>query len=173
MSVLLRLLTTGKSLVGLKDQVHRYRLGTQGLLPKFGPARNPFQEPADGARGDGREIPRSEAGMGSEKGGNGPRGEEPATSKGLRGLGNWFAGKPVVSGKRGGPPVTPPLQYELSLERVQVVRNDLSDTDLEIVARKLPKPKGVTVVAAPSGTFGRVPTQMARATTRLLEALKT
>src|ERR1035437_10191334 len=39
---LLRLLTTGKSLVGLKDLESRYRLTTQRLLPQFGPTRNPF-----------------------------------------------------------------------------------------------------------------------------------
>ena len=39
---LLRLLTTGKSLVGLTDTDSRYRLTHQRLLPQFGPTRNPF-----------------------------------------------------------------------------------------------------------------------------------
>ena len=71
---LLRLLTTGKSLVGVRDTESRYRLTSQRLLPQFGPARNPFssrgkpdpaqaearspENPAgNGASGDKRGIP--------------------------------------------------------------------------------------------------------------------
>jgi hypothetical protein len=39
---LVRLLTTGKSLVGQKDSTYRYRMGHPGLLPKFGSQKNPF-----------------------------------------------------------------------------------------------------------------------------------
>jgi hypothetical protein len=39
---LLRLLTTGKSLVGMQDTNSRYRMRTRNLLPKFGSAKNPF-----------------------------------------------------------------------------------------------------------------------------------
>ena len=35
-------------------------------------------------------------------------------------------------------PVRTPVQAELSLERVKVVRNDLSDADLEVVSAKTP-----------------------------------
>jgi hypothetical protein len=40
---LLRLLSTGKSLVGLTDNPHRYRLTQQRLLPCFGSKKNPFR----------------------------------------------------------------------------------------------------------------------------------
>src|SRR5258708_32731579 len=40
---LLRLLTTGKSLVGLKKPEHRYHLPGETALPKFGGKKNPFR----------------------------------------------------------------------------------------------------------------------------------
>jgi len=40
---LVRLLTAGKSLVGLKDDQVRYRMTDPRAMPKFGAARNPFQ----------------------------------------------------------------------------------------------------------------------------------
>ncbi len=39
---LLRLLSAGKSLMGVKDADSPYRMTTQNLLPKFGSAKNPF-----------------------------------------------------------------------------------------------------------------------------------
>src|SRR5260370_41129343 len=39
---LMRLLTAGRSWVGLKDPVSRYQMGRPGMLPKFGSGRNPF-----------------------------------------------------------------------------------------------------------------------------------
>jgi hypothetical protein len=48
---LMRLLTSGKSLVGLKDEQARYRMGHPGLLPNFGGTKNPFQTKASLERG--------------------------------------------------------------------------------------------------------------------------
>src|SRR5258708_22903170 len=42
---LVRLLTTGKSLVGMQDNLSRYRLTKHRLLPKFGSKKNPFAPP--------------------------------------------------------------------------------------------------------------------------------
>lgn len=39
-----------------------------------------------------------------------------------------------------GPELERPVQAELSLDRIRVVRNDLSDSDLEIVPARVPKP---------------------------------
>ena len=39
---LMRLLSAGKSLVGLKDNASRYRMGNPGMFPKFGSGKNPF-----------------------------------------------------------------------------------------------------------------------------------
>src|SRR5438874_1595389 len=40
---LIRLLTAGKSLVGLKKLEHRYQLPGQRALPEFGSKKNPFR----------------------------------------------------------------------------------------------------------------------------------
>src|SRR5258705_6481708 len=40
---LVRLLTAGKSLVGLKDGEIQYRVGDPRSMPKFGTGENPFQ----------------------------------------------------------------------------------------------------------------------------------
>src|ERR1035441_9387218 len=60
---LLRLLTAGKSLVGMRDAETRYRVTGQRLLPQFGEGRNPFsnREKADpvqtGLRSPGNHKP--------------------------------------------------------------------------------------------------------------------
>src|SRR5215813_2266751 len=43
---LLRLLSAGKSLDGLKDSTARYRMGHPRSMPKFGSGKNPFQSKA-------------------------------------------------------------------------------------------------------------------------------
>src|ERR1035437_5314703 len=62
---LVRLLTAGKCLVGLRDGDSPYRFTSQRFLPQFGPARNPFT---------GREQAKSaltEASSPDQTGGNG------------------------------------------------------------------------------------------------------
>ena len=82
---LLRLLTTGKSLVGVEDSESRYRVTRQRLLPQFGPARNPFMQhgrsgsrrrrrarpSANAARGRAGERRRTSAGAGGRAGDEG------------------------------------------------------------------------------------------------------
>jgi hypothetical protein len=64
------------------------------------------------------------------------------------------------------------VQGELSLDRVKVVRNDLSDSDLEIVPAKqpsrsaVPAPELAATVSSPPRAWGRV-------TSRLFGAGKT
>jgi hypothetical protein len=43
---LMQLLTTGKTLVDLKNSTGRYHMPGKSILPKFGPAKNPFATPA-------------------------------------------------------------------------------------------------------------------------------
>ena len=64
---LLRLLATGKSLIGVKDTDSPYRMTTQNLLPKFPLAKNPFVsaaslEPAQGAPAPAPASPAEVAG---------------------------------------------------------------------------------------------------------------
>jgi hypothetical protein len=81
---LLRLLTTGKSLVGLKDLESRYRLTTQRLLPQFGPTRNPFSS-------NGKSEPaQTEARVPGNGDGNGAAAEAGGSTDSCRATGAAF-----------------------------------------------------------------------------------
>src|SRR5207249_4653040 len=60
---LMRLLTTGKTLVDLKNSTGRYHMPGKYLLPKFGAAKNPFATPAKNqpAQVAAETAPRAEA----------------------------------------------------------------------------------------------------------------
>ena len=171
---LLRLLTTGKSLVGLKDTDSRYRLTSQRLLPQFGRARNPFTS------GENSASAQAEVRSAEDPGANGVSearlGIQSSCGKPAVGLPSAFNGRAVptsangqglmaalrprvvsllsgwrakVGGLFGRPrgktakPAIPQftkqaVQGELSLDKIKVVRNDLSDADLEVVPAKQP-----------------------------------
>jgi len=61
----------------------------------------------------------------------------------------------------------PLVQAELSLDRIKVVRNDLTDSDLELVIRK--KKKKVSPEEAQAGVEPRPPQRWSRLTARLFE----
>lgn len=68
---------------------------------------------------------------------------------------SWLALRRRPAGGRMGPRwANPMVQCELSLERVRVVRNDLSDSDVEIVARSAPATEAVE--KAPGGAWEKV-----------------
>jgi hypothetical protein len=155
---LLQLLTTGKSLVGMSDSESRYRM--RNRLPRFGSDRNPFatRQEQEGAAGEGgsaeprrgdlsiaelaaarlKETQRLPAPVAA------PRSALPRPSRISR-LAAWLrranqavrpsrpelAARPLPPAARPG--IRPPVQGELSLDKVRVVRNDLSDADLEVV----------------------------------------
>lgn len=167
---LLRLLTAGKSLVGLKKSETRYHLPGNRALPKFGSKKNPFRatalpeqsepvrEPESGAKG----IPSGSAN--EERAQDPPEAlagaEEKQSATGVTGAANNDSdrdcrgpGKPLERDERRSSPVKalllwgrakkakragavsgrPLVQAELSLDSVKVVRNDLSESDLEII----------------------------------------
>jgi hypothetical protein len=171
---MLRLLTTGKSLVGLRSTESPYRLTNQRLLPRFGPTRNPFKsssksEPAqiearfvgdEGGKGASREAggianacrptpaaspsgaqDRSASATASGHGFTKALqlravalfGECKRKLAGIFGRGFVKAAKPAIPRF-----AKPAVQGELSLDRIRVVRNDLSDADLEVVPAKVP-----------------------------------
>ena len=170
---LLRLLTTGKSLVGLKDLDSRYRLTTQRLLPQFGPTRNPFSsnrkpEPAQTKA----QVPGDDVGNGASTEGFGSADSRGATRGSFQGgvqdrtgltnagsrrfaealrlraaalVGEWkgkltgMIGRVRVKAAKPAIPrfQKPPMQGELSLAKVKVMRNDLSDADLEVIAARV------------------------------------
>jgi len=223
---LLRLLTAGKSLVGLKKSDNRYHVTRQRLLPEFGAKKNPFRtmaesgcdqsalvtsptvpETANSVRlgsngtaaathlaaapefrvtaGDATScISAKSGGSGASDGCRNAAQEETAAAH--RGLGNWvstYARKMTSLGSQvGSKPLKavvpkfekPMIQAELSLERVTVVRNDLSDSDLEIVRmmpqRSVPKQE---IATDTEGKAAPIETSWSQMAGRLFGAGKT
>jgi hypothetical protein len=137
---LLRLLATGKSLVSLRDTESRYRLTSQRLLPQFGPTRNPFHSPGNSELAvAGTLRPTAEFGKAAfEAGACGSA--RRLWLKAAEMLSVWMRkARAVIAGslKKAGSAAPrfqkPPLQGELSLDRVKVMRNDLSEADRELV----------------------------------------
>ncbi len=127
-----RLLAVGKSMVGLKDSEGRYRLPNQKLLPDFG--KNPFSEhkPETGGAGVGQE-PAAKAELQPTASTAAPAQPE---GPGLVGrCGEWVAGIFGLNKQRAAIPKfrRTPVQTELTLDQVRVVRNDLRDSDFDYV----------------------------------------
>jgi hypothetical protein len=218
---LLRLLATGKSLVGMPDTNSRYRMRTRNLLPKFGSAKNPFAPPTPDLESPGaphtsspaklqtaslfespirepehREAAPIEAAKPAPKKelktapqssaapvapakveARMPVAPAPSAPSGKPGkIGGWIkklnplALLPPRRGDSGrGRPARKPVQTELTLEKVRVVRNDLSDTDLEIVpGRLMGLPSGASPILPHTGNSG--PGAWSRLTTKILGA---
>jgi hypothetical protein len=190
---LLRLLTSGKSLVGMQDTNSRYRMRTRNLLPKFGSGQNPFAAPSkasaspkpaepDRAKLETASLfepatpatptpPKTIAAKEPKKAVIPPvKAPEPvikleakapaapaASSKPAAPFtptarpaksGRWSdwirkfnpaSALPWKWGEMGGRkrPARRAVQTELTLDQVRVVRNDLSDTDFDIVPGRL------------------------------------
>jgi hypothetical protein len=173
-----KLLTTGKSLVGLSHSNSRYQL-QKGALPKFESAKNPFapKTPAEPAERE-PQLPKlspAEAAVAKES----PRlsalgalivdreasvvvnrnshPAEPAKvsepPKVAAPVDSWLKKiNPLVwFGNRKPPELKPaiprfhkssaPVQGELSLDNIKVMRNDLSEADVEVVPAKSRAPK--------------------------------
>ena len=135
---LMNLLTAGSSLSEARERPHRYKLRS-GALPKFGNRDVPTDVKKSSVAFAGSE--RAKSAVESQ-----PMNFNTITvqkAPGLPALGE-LARK--INVFKAGPPATvhPVVQGELSLDRVKPVRNDLSDSDLELV-RVTKKPE-----AAPS-----------------------
>ena len=213
---LMRLLSAGKTLIGVTESESRYRMGKPGMMPKFGSGRNPFRprvQKADGQEStavkpppsassrpdDGRKerpasatkpvtnspgpIPGVEAlrkfapsapamvRQQSKESAEQPHPGRmevsddakasassvfrqrasratrlmPGGRAALRAMfGNWLDGiKAQIPGRATGQArmataraENAAMQGELSLDRIKVIRNDLSDTDFEIASRE-------------------------------------
>jgi hypothetical protein len=142
---LAKLLSAGKSLVGgSRDDSSRYRMGNPGLLPKFGSGNKVLQEESGmrpGALAEGESTKRFESNQDKTSGEPNPKPERATQTQHQSWLRRITAGlsRIRVKPKQKDIPrfAKNPVQAELSLDRVRVVRNDLSDSDLEIVpARK-------------------------------------
>ncbi len=123
---LLRLLTAGKSLVGLKDSANRYRPAAKRSLPTFPSKAHPFRTTAK---------PEAELAAAPVESGESPADQNPAEPKRAsvtEKISAFFGGRSKAH-KAPAQHAPAPVQAELSLEDVKVVRNDLSDADLEVV----------------------------------------
>jgi hypothetical protein len=169
-----KLLTTGKSLVGLTNSNSRYHL-QKGALPKFESAKNPF------ASKGGAELPEREpqlpkltptevaaANLKKTQPLAAPAepvpvascdsqpAEPPKVAPPIDGwlkkinpmvwFGNRKPAEPKAAIPRFGKSHAP-VQGELSLDNIKVMRNDLSETDVEIVTAKSRPAK---IIAAPT-----------------------
>lgn len=177
---LMRLLTTGKTLVDLKATTHRYHMPGKNLLPKFGTVKDPFKAAAKNPTApapvvvvaearpkpsytrpvkilaadlkETQRLPESPAKMKETKrlpfvaARNGVQKQNlpPASLNKILGslvaaaakwnpLAKWSARKSPA--KSAVPRFSKPAvqQGELSLENIKVVRNDLQDTDLDVL----------------------------------------
>jgi len=163
---LVRLLTTGKSLTGVDPATNRYRMRSRFLLPKFGSDKNPFTQPAAVPRAAVQETtPAQIAAANLKETRRLPAtvavelktsGDQPVSGTFGR-IREWLRRRNPLARwpRRNREPKAAiprfnksPIQVELSLDSVKVVRNDLNDADLEIVAAK-PSAKPKSGPAAP------------------------
>ena len=152
-----RLLSSGKTLIGAYGETHRFRVNKRVALPKFVSPNNPF---ASGAQQECAEARTTTAAMPTKAKVRATN--APAPPAALRKLSPVRAFKWVgelgaklnplaMLRRRGGlvanaqAGVTAPIQRELSLDTVRVLRNDLSDCDLELVPKKAVEPEPAVV----------------------------
>jgi hypothetical protein len=176
---LVRLLAAGNSLAGGPDTASRYRMNNRGLLPKFISPKNPFATPAKIAPPPVQtEMPRQD---GPSEAPALVRPAKPASKPSpVRVCAAWLAklARRVSERMRKLNPLSRfsrrklapkavasaliklPVQGELRLENVQVVRNDLSETDWEVVtvaAKPAAKDAGPVLPAAGKPASGWKP----------------
>lgn len=155
-----RLLAAGKSLIGLRSGESRYRENKQARLPKFISPKNPFA-PAE------KHSDSTAAGAAAKPGDAvTPVAAKPVTLRAQPAAPNpqppsWLGGLRVKLNPFGARSSTAkPVkgvagaarQGELALERVQVMRNDLSDAECKIGE---PQPKAVPGLPVVSMTMGK------------------
>lgn len=140
---LVRLLTSGKALTVLRDLPSAYRMRREALLPKFGSGANPFtsddQVSHTGAAVVTREAVADER---SPRKTIWPWKKAPVQRNGGAMAETGHARKSPVRDVRL------PVQAELSLDQVKVMRNDLHGSDVDLVSRSIGTEKSYQQVAA-------------------------
>ncbi len=174
--------------MGISDSETRYRVTRQRLLPRFGPAKNPFggkadkslAEPDKGVTGGEATLLRCEKPSGASHSlvpavlvGSQRRQFTGMLRSRAAAIRNAFAGRlgALRSRSRGKAVAVTrsrstrlPIQGELSLDHIKVVRNDLSDADLEVIpatmaagrAGAAPALRGAEGAMAGGRAWGRV-----------------
>lgn len=142
---MMRFISAGKSLVGLRDSGKQYRMSDSRALPKFG------SNPKKLARLETKSKPPQ--GVLTQAQAQAPVAKAVAPRAKAKGQGIVAKCFAKLSGmfkrKARGASAIPnlsqsPVQGELSLDNVKVLRNDLSDTDFEVVAKPAAAVKPVT-----------------------------
>jgi hypothetical protein len=147
---LIRFLTLGRSLKESKDQLGMYRLEPSNSIPKFEPAQRTLALDA---------APEAQA----------PQPASPLERVGA-GAGNaWNTMvRNLVGGDKTRRRTSVHRQTELNLDHVTVIRNDLNETDMDLVARNSKASK-----RAPEAAFdGRQASGWMRLTQRLFRSHK-
>jgi len=155
-----KLLTSGKCLMGAHGEAHRFRVNRRVALPKFVSPKNPFTSGAQQACAEARPTAAVPTDA-KVRATNAPapaaalRKFSPARAiKWLGGLGQKL--NPLALLQRRPSPslvaaarVAVPVQRELSLDTVRVLRNDLIDADTEasVGSIKPPQPRNSGVLA--------------------------
>ena len=186
---LMQLLALGRSLGRLNSRQVRYKMTQQSLLPKFGTGGKPDSvrnsEPLEKQISEaGREktvVPGRDLRKNAEDRTMIMKSTVPSESASVAAAshsetnqayphGRWNLFKnPFAKTPRAKPPAEP-RQSELLLESVKPVRNDLTDSDLEVVAANRPPAEAARTIGepgSPSGepdasrlAWGRVKTQL-------------
>ena len=145
---LMHLLAVGKSIRNIKDHPSRYRVTRDKLLPKFGSAEDhEASAPMPGAANVATEVengpPAAQApppALPGETESESDAVETQTTSPPevvksplAYPRGRWTLMKNPFARKPDSRTDKAPVQAELSLDAIKVVRNDLSDADLEVV----------------------------------------
>jgi hypothetical protein len=125
-----RLLTSGKALTTLRDLPSAYRLRRDGWLPKFGVGRDPFasKEPTRVAEAPAVSPAVAEGETKARKSIWPWRGRETSD----RNTSSLRLASIVL--RPGSKEARMPVQSELSLDAVKVIRNDLHGSDVDLVS---------------------------------------
>lgn len=129
---LMRWLSAGKSLVGMRENVGRYQMTHERLLPDFRVDR-PRSAAAAQTLSPTEEVPVQKTVMNSEMKTTQAAGQCAGIWQRVMNFFNELLPRRKVATGNSGQPV---VQGELSLDSVKVMRNDLSDSDLEVVTRR-------------------------------------
>ena len=156
----MQLLSVGRSLCGINDEPSRYKMTQANLLPTFGTAKDSGKTDASNELARAASLPAGKSPKSAPK--PAPNQESTKMTPQLETeeagppapsvaalkppaqaypLGRWTLPKnPFASKSATAKPPKGPVQCQLSIEAVKVVRNDLSDSDLEVV----PSPNPLT-----------------------------
>jgi len=143
----LSLLTTGRTIRGLKERPGAYKLLEKSMLPNFSGTKGASPTISHMAPFEPQTEPERLEVLSVAQPAPGGMPAEPAAgtdkSRWSR-LGDWA--RRWMPKPREKPFLTPAVQTELALDKVKVIRNDLSEDDLEVVtidkkaAKKTEKP---------------------------------